>query len=176
MDTDVYYKIKNIYKKCKRSQFGKIIQCLCALAFYEELKCSPKEIDVKLSEGIDIVINKENQKYAIEVKTTSQNGISLQNKDFEAHEKYSDYTSLFCILKINLSSEILLIRQKRLKRKKTWSINELYTDDELKDLARRINEKLEKLIKEYSEGINQRGLKYLLEKLKEKNIRYSGER
>ena len=174
METDTYYKLKDILKKSGESQFGKIIQCLCALAFYKELKCSTKEIDLKLSEGIDIIINKENQRYAIEVKTTSKKEISLQDKDFEAYTKYPQYTPLFCILEINLHSKILLITQKRLARKKTWSIEELDTDDELKDLAERINKKFEELVKKNSEGIKNEGLRYLLEELKKEGIRYSG--
>ncbi|MFN3739496.1 MAG: hypothetical protein ACK4TF_02330 [Thermodesulfovibrionales bacterium] len=172
MKTETYYKLKDLSKKYGSSNFGKIVQCLCALSFYEELNCPPEKMNVNLVEGVDIIV--EEPKYAIEVKTTSGERISFQEKDFEGYERYTEYTSLFCILKIGLFSKLLLIKQGKLKRKKNWSINELYEDDDLKNLSKKINERFEQLIENNFTEISKNGLQYLLKQLRNKNIRYAG--
>lgn len=176
MKTKTFDKLQKLSQKYPSNNFGKIVQCLCALAFYEELKCNPNEITVNLVEGVDIIINSEEQKYAIEVKTTSRKEISLGEKDFEGYKKFDEqeYISIFCVLNMDLFSGLLLIRQKNLRRKKTWLIDELYEDDDLKDLSKKINERFEQLIENHFAEIEKKGLNYLLEKLKKENIRYAG--
>lgn len=175
MKTETYWFLEDIIKKHNESETGKILQCLLALSFYHLLKCKPEHISINLVEGVDIVIDYDDFKYAIEVKTTSRNNINMGEKDFYGLEKYNEkgYIPIVCVLKINLFSEWLLISPKRLKRKLTWNVEELFTDDEFKNLGVNLNNIFEELLDEYAFQIKDGGLGYLLKILKKENIKYS---
>jgi hypothetical protein len=87
LNTDVYYKLKNIHKKWRGPTFGQICQNLLALSF-AEIGCNPASIEVHNIEGVDIVIDDTNfGKYAIEVKTTSRDTINFGEKDYNGLKK-----------------------------------------------------------------------------------------
>jgi Holliday junction resolvase len=177
LNTDVYYKLKNIHEKWREKKFGQICQDLLALSF-AEMGCNPASIEVHNIEGIDIVIDDTNfGKYAIEVKTTSGETINFVEKDYKGLTKYSenDYETILAVLKIDLQKEWILADVSRKAQKYNLKVNALYTADKYKELAKRVNENFEKLVKENYKEILESGEKYLREKLKGKKIKCSGE-
>ncbi|MEO0264646.1 MAG: hypothetical protein ABIM17_05315 [candidate division WOR-3 bacterium] len=149
---------------------------MLGLSLYEALKCPPECININLVEGVDIIVECKDFKYAIEVKTTKGSQINIGEKDFEGLKKYKEngYTPLITIIKIDLHSQWLFINPERLKRKSSWNINELYTDDIYKNLSEKVNEAFEELVLKYAQEIQDNGVRYLLDILREKKIRYSG--
>ncbi len=176
MRTDTYKALDNIFKKYREKQTGIILQCLLGLSLYATLKCPPECININLIEGVDIIVECKDFKYAIEVKTTKGRQINLGEKDFEGLKKYkgNEYTPLMAILKIDLHSQWLFINPERLGRKSSWNINELYTDDIYKNLSEKVNEMFEEMVSKYAQELKDSGSSFLLEILKEKKIRYSG--
>jgi Holliday junction resolvase len=177
LNTDVYYKLKNIHKKWRGPTFGQICQNLLALSF-AEIGCNPASIEVHNIEGVDIVIDDTNfGKYAIEVKTTSRDTINFGEKDYNGLKKFSQkgYISILAVLKLDMMKEWIFANAKKLKPKSNLSVNSLYTDEAFMKKRNSINENFEKLVKENYEGILEEGGKFLIEKLKEKKIKYSGE-
>ncbi len=173
MRTDTYIALNKILEKYE-NEMGKLLQCLLGLSIYEALKCPPECININLVEGVDIIVECKDFKYAIEVKTTKGGQINIGGKDFEGLKKYKEngYTPLITILKINLHSQWLFINPERLERKFSWNINELYTDDIYKNLSEKVNEAFEELVSEHAQKSQNNGLSYLLEILKEEKIRY----
>ncbi|MCX7943941.1 MAG: hypothetical protein N2746_05470 [Deltaproteobacteria bacterium] len=178
MKTDTYYSLVEIINKHNESETGKILQCMLALSFHHLLNCEAKYITINLVEGVDIVVDLDEFKYAIEVKTTSRDAIKIGEKDFGGLEKYKEkgYIPIICVLKIDLHSEWLLIDLDKLRRrrKSTWNNSDLYTDDRFKELSKNLNSTFEKLLLEYATQIIENGLTYLLKILRERGIKYSG--
>ncbi|MEM5831273.1 MAG: hypothetical protein ABIM98_09120 [candidate division WOR-3 bacterium] len=175
MRTEIYTALNKILKKYK-NQVGKILQCLLGLSLYKILECPPECININLVEGVDIVVEYENLKYAIEVKTTTGGQINIEGKDFEGLKRYREngYIPLITILHIDLHSEWLFVNPERVERKFTWNIKELYTDQIYKNLSEKVNRAFEELVSKHVQKIQDNGLKYLLKILKEEKIRYSG--
>lgn len=176
MNTDVYYKLENIHTKWQEKTFGQICQDLLALSI-AEIGCNPSSIEVHNIEGVDIVIDDTNfGKYAIEVKTTSKDTINFGEKDYNGLKKFSQkgYISILAVLKLNIMKEWIFVNAKKLKPKSNLSVNSLYTDETFIEKCKSINENFEKLVKENYERILEEGEKFLIEKLKEKKIKYSG--
>jgi Holliday junction resolvase len=176
MNIDVYYKLEDILNKWGGKIFGQICQDLLALSF-AEMGCNPASIEVHNIEGVDIVIDDTNfGKYAIEVKTTSKDTINFGEKDHNGLKKFSQrgYISILAVLRLDIMKEWIFANAKKLKPKSNLSVNSLYTDEAFMKKCNSINENFEKLVKENYEGIFKKGEKYLKEKLKEKNIKYSG--
>jgi len=176
LNTDVHYKLENIHNTWKDKIFGQICQDLLTLSF-AEMGCNPASIEVHNIEGVDIVIDDTNfGKYAIEVKTTSGKTINFGEKDYKGLKKYAEnnYSIILAVLKMDLHSEWILADVSGRAQNSNLKVNALYTEDKYKELAERVNKNFEKLAKENYEGILESGEKYLKEKLKEKEIRYSG--
>ena len=177
MDTDVYYKLKNIHNKWREKIFGQICQNLLALSI-AETDCNPASIEVHNIEGVDIVIDDNTLgKYAIEVKTTCGETINFGEKDYKGLTKYSEnnYETILAVLRIDLQKEWILADVSGKAQKSNLKVNALYTADKYKELAKRVNENFEKLVKENYKEILESGEKYLREKLKGEKIKYSGE-
>jgi Holliday junction resolvase len=177
MNTDIYYKLIEIHKKWGDKIVGQLCQDLLAISIVE-MGCNPASIEVHNIEGVDIVIDDTNfGKYAIEVKTTSGETINFGEKDYKGLTKYSenDYETILAVLKIDLQKEWILADASRRTQKYNLKVNALYTADKYKELAKKINENFEKLVKENYKEILESGEKYLREKLKDKKIKYSGE-
>lgn len=176
MRTETHIALNKMLEKYSENQMGKILQCLLGLSLYEILKCPPECINIKLVEGVDIIVECKDFKYAIEVKTTTGEQINIGEKDFEGLKKYKQngYTPLMAILKIDLLSQWLFINPERLKKKSSWNINELYTDDIYKNLSKKVNEMFEEMVLKYAQKVQDNGSSSLLEILKENKIRYSG--
>jgi len=175
MKSEIYSIFNDISRNHNEREIGKICQCLLALTFLE-IGYQPKEIDVRLVEGVDIVLKGHN-KYAIEVKTTNKNTISIGKKDFGELSKYKEngYIPVLCVLKIDLGGEWKIINPERLKRKNSWRFTELYTDTEFEELAKYINKIFEEKVKEYGIKIRDKGLSYLIEILRNIGIKYYSE-
>jgi Holliday junction resolvase len=176
LNTDVYYKLKNIHKKWREKTFGQICQDLLALSI-AEMGCNPASIEVHNIEGVDIVIDDTNfGKYAIEVKTTSKDTINFGEKDHNGLKKFSQrgYISILAVLRLDIMKEWIFANAKKLKPKSNLSVNSLYTDEAFMKKCNSINENFEKLVKENYREILESGEKYLREKLKGKKIKYSG--
>ena len=174
MNQETYSIFKDISKKHKEREVGKICQCILALTFIE-IGYQPEKITVNLVEGVDLILEGDS-KYAIEVKTTNKNKITVGEKDLGELSKYKEngYISVLCALKIDLGGEWKLINPERLKRKSTWKFNELYTDIEFKELEKNINEIFEKKVKANAIEIRDKGLSYLIGILKKEGIKHSG--
>jgi len=175
LNTEVFRKLKNIHNRWGEKIFGQICQDLLALSI-AEMDCNPASIEVHNIEGVDIVIDDTNfGKYAIEVKTTSGSGktINFGEKDYKGLTKYSEngYETILAVLKIDLQKEWILANVSRKAQKYNLKVNALYTADKYKELAKMINENFEKLVKENCKEILESGEKYLREKLREKNIK-----
>ncbi|MEM4605941.1 MAG: hypothetical protein QW103_02820 [Candidatus Pacearchaeota archaeon] len=174
MQTETYNFLREISKNF--SEVGKVLQCLLGLAFYKALeKCNPYSISINLVEGVDINIECESFKYAVEVKITQGDHISLKKKDFEGLKKFKEkgYLTLIGILRLDLHSEWIFVHpEKFAKRKYTWKINELYTEDFFKELGKKINDLFESLILNYASQVKEKGLRGVLAILKKENIRY----
>ncbi|MHA2621513.1 MAG: hypothetical protein V2G42_07735 [bacterium JZ-2024 1] len=176
MRTETYIALSKMLEKYSENQLGKILQSLLGLSLYETLNCPPECITLNLVEGVDIIVECKDFKYAIEVKTTKGRRINIGEKDFEGLKKYKEnsYTPLMAILKIDLHSQWLFINPERLERKFFWNINEVYTDDIYKNVSEKVNGAFEELVLKHSQEIQDNGSNYLLEILKEKKIRCSG--
>lgn len=173
MDTDVYYLLSEIKNKFRERIFGQICQDLLALAlepFFHE------NIEVRNIEGVDIIINDEKQKYAIEVKTTSGGTINLAVKDCEGLKKFQaqGYEPILAALKWEMGAEWIFYDAQRLKPKSNLAVNGLYTADKYKKMAAAVQQHFEEEVKANYSGILTEGLEYLTNKLKEKNLKYSG--
>jgi len=173
MDTDVYYLLKDIKEKYGARRFGHICQNLLALALNEIFKT--KDMEVRNVEGVDIVI--ENPKYAIEVKTTSKSKINFAKKDFEGLEDYKNrgYESFLAVLSINMNAEWMFISVERLRHSGSYSIGRFYTDNKYKKFASQAQKYFEDIVKKYYERISSEGERVLIESLREKGLKYSGE-
>lgn len=177
MSSDVYYKLLKVKEKYKGQIFGQICQNLLALSFAE--KFEGKDIEVRNVEGVDIVINSRDKKYAIEAKTTSGENINFAQKDFDGLQKHKDqgYEIILAVLKsadYETSAKWIFYNAKNLRAKTNLSVNRLYTDDVFKELAQSIQKLFEKLLTNYYTKILEKGQEYLIKLLKDKGLKYSG--
>ncbi len=176
MKTETYERLKEIQRNFGATQFGQICQNLLALSFVE-LGCSCKKIEVNNVEGVDILIYDEQfGKYAVEVKTTSGNIINFGEKDHRGLRRYSEngYKPILAVLKIDLFGGWILCNAEKLHRSQNINVDTLYTDEDLKNLAKSLNEMFENIVETYYQKILEKGQQYLQEILKEKGIKYTG--
>jgi len=177
METEVYYKLTDIRTRWGERILGQICQDLLALSFVR-IGCKPESISVHNIEGIDIVIDDMDfGRYAIEVKTTSNDEVRLENKDYEGLRRYqqNNYKTILAVLKIELFKDWILADGSRFTGFCSLQVNGLYTPEEYKDIAQRINKAFEELVKTYGNGILYGGQEYLKEMLRKEGIKYSGE-
>jgi Holliday junction resolvase len=176
METGVYFKLVDLRNRYGEQVLGQICQDLLALSFVK-IGCNPASISVHNIEGVDIIFDDNNfGKYAIEVKTTSNDEITFGKKDYDGLRKYlhNDYKPILAILKIGYFKDWVFIEGERLPRPCTLNVNGLYTSEEYKGLAEKINKAFEELVLCYGREILNKGQGFLKEKLKNEGIRYSG--
>lgn len=175
MKTETYERLSEILKRYDMKTSGKIIQCLLGLSFWR-LTPPPKNLEINLIEGIDIFVEHESLKYAIEVKTTTKDNITIGQKDLKGLEKYSasDYIPVIAVLKVDLHSNWIFKNALNMTKKLTWKVSELCSDKELDDLNAKVSPIYESLMCKHYIEIRERGLDHLLLVLKKENIRYSG--
>lgn len=175
MDTDVFYKLVEIKKRYKAQGLGQICQNLLALALKK--KFPNATIEVKNVEGVDIIIDANDNKYAVEVKTTSGDNVNFEEKDFRGLQTHRErgYKPILAVLKIDMSKEWIFCEAKSLKPKTTLSVNTLYTDDEFKELVKDVHIFFEKILKNHYKNIMQKGPEALLCELKKEGLKYSGD-
>jgi len=175
VDTDTYNNLTKIKNERKEKVFGQICQNFLALAL--SYIFPPEKIEVRNVEGVDIVIDDQTNKYAIEVKTTSKNAINFSKKDYKGLQNYRcrNYKAILAVLKLDMHSEWIFKSADKLNSSGSKQVGELYTDEEYKDLARKVQEKFEEIVNKNSLNILSNGENYLIRLLKEKGLKYSGE-
>ncbi len=170
MKTDVYNKLKNIVEKHKPSEFGGICQDLLALSFAES---KWDKLEVHDVEGIDILYDGELGKFAIEVKTTTKKEISVGEKDCQGLKrmKKEGYIPILAVLRLDMFNDWIFYKAEKLKPASNLSVNIIYTHDELKEVAKKINENFENLVMKHYKELYDKGRRYIISELKKEGIK-----
>lgn len=108
MKRNTFNRLKKIRNKFGSQQFGKIVQKLLALSFYEMGYTHIVERGVQ---GVDIDIKgKEGKKYAIEVKTTNKSSINLSYDNIQAlrNRAKDSYSPVIAVLRLRIFDNWIL--------------------------------------------------------------------
>ncbi|MEO0073010.1 MAG: hypothetical protein ABIK10_06260 [candidate division WOR-3 bacterium] len=103
MKTEVYEKLEDLHKKYGPREFGKICQKLLAIAFREAGFSCVAESERGV-QGVDIgEAVRGDEKYSIEVKTTTTDYIYYEKKDEDGlrYKKEQGYQPILAVLKID---------------------------------------------------------------------------
>ncbi len=170
MRTDVYIKLKEIVKKHGPSESGGICQDLLALSFAES---KWKKLEVHDVEGIDILYEGDLGKFAIEVKTTTREEISVGEKDCQGLKKAEKegYIPILAVIKLDVFDEWIFYKTNNMKPKSNLSVNSIYTHDKLKRSEKIINETFENLLEEHYKNLYDNGRRYIISLLKMRGIK-----
>ncbi len=176
MEVDTYYHLENLRKTLGSSLLGQVCQNLLALSFYEVLSLSSEDIEINNVEGIDILIENKERKWAIEVKITSQDRIVLGKKDIRTLENYErkGFLSLLAILPIRMDKEWILYPFSRVGKRETLEISLLSTKKDLRALQKDLQKSFEDLIRRYAFSIQKEGERFTLDLLKKYHLKRSG--
>jgi Holliday junction resolvase len=172
-------KLKKLKEKFNPKELGQIFQDLLAIAF-SKIGIPEENIDVSNVEGVDIIIDNENfGKYAIEVKTTSTDYINFGQKDLEGLKKYQNngyksYLAAFKLKDLDFAKWIFMSINNLPFKKSNLSVNSLFTSDDFKEEAKKLNEEFENLLNDYADEILKNGLKYLTDEIKRRGLKCSG--
>lgn len=150
--------------------FGKIVQKLLALSFYEIGGANIIERGVQ---GVDIDITLEsNQKYALEVKTTEQLSFSLSSDNVQAllERTHDGYQPIIAVLRLAPLENWVFAKM---------SINEIPTGEilierlrqyRMKDLENKLCPKFDIVTQKHFKGVLAGGEQYLKEQLRKVGI------
>jgi len=115
MNTETYERLKRLYDKYGAQEFGKLCQKFLALAFGA---AGYGHIVERGVQGVDVDAARENEeKYAIEVKTTVTNSITFEDKDVAGLQKRKEdsYQPLLAVLRFNRFSNWLFANADAIK-------------------------------------------------------------
>jgi len=169
MKIRTYELLEDLHGKFGAQEFGKICQKLLAIAFQ---KAGYKHIVERGVQGVDIDAAKNNEeKYAIEVKTTTKDTVKFGIKDKESlQERAKDgYKPILAILHLAILSEWYFVKADKIKPKTNLSIV-LLRPYRLRDLEESISPFFNEAVEEHFEGTKMMGQEYLNSVLKRKGI------
>lgn len=104
MDASAFNLLDQIRKKHGTGDFGKVAQKLLAIVF---CRLGYSHIEERGVQGVDIDVGKDGAKYAVEVKTTGSDAVTIEEKDVSGLQRRAKdgYSPAFAILKISLLSD-----------------------------------------------------------------------
>ena len=161
MKFGTFEKLEKLYKKFGPQEFGKICQKLLALSFQ---KAGFKYVgeSERGVQGVDIgeAVRGE-EKYSIEVKTTTKNIIRYEQKDAEGllHQKNMGYQPVLAVLKLEIFSDWFFIKADKLKPGNIFI--ESLRVYRLRDLENEINPLFDETVEEHFVLTLEEGQKYL---------------
>lgn len=117
MKTEIYDRLKMLYDKYGPQEFGKLCQKFLAIAFQKAGYACVAETERGV-QGVDIgEVEKGDEKYTIEVKTTITNSIHYEQKDVEGlqYKKEKGYQPVLAVLRLDRFSDWIFAKADTLK-------------------------------------------------------------
>ena len=117
MKTETYRSLIKLHIKFKPQEFGKICQKILAISFQESGYNCVAETERGV-QGVDIgEVEKGDEKYSIEVKTTNKDIIYYGQKDLDGlkYQKEKGYEPIIAVLRLDMFSDWIFARADRLK-------------------------------------------------------------
>lgn len=168
MKFETFEKLERLYKKYKAQEFGKICQKLLALSFQKAGFNYVGESERGV-QGVDIgeAVRGE-EKYSIEVKTTTKNIIRYEQKDAEGllHQKNMGYQPVLAVLRLEIFSDWFFVKADKLKPGNIFI--EGLRAYRLHDLENEINPLFDEIMEEHFVQTLKEGQKYLDNVLRKK--------
>ncbi len=168
MNTKTFEQLKSLYDTVGGQEFGKLCQKLLAIAFQKAGYSCVAESERGV-QGVDIgEVEKGDEKYSIEVKTTTTDYVTYEKKDEEGlkYKKEKGYTPVLAVLKLDRFSDWFFIKADSLK------VGRIYIDSlrpfRMHNLEQKISPYFEKTVEEHYKGALQHGQSYLDNVLKQK--------
>ena len=173
MKVRTFQRLHNIREKFGPQLFGKIAQKLLALAFYD---AGYPYIVERGVQGVDIdAANAQDKKYALEVKTTDSDTISISQDNIDAlQDRASDgYVPIIAALRVQMFEQWVIARfplnQIRpgsilLSRLRAYRVD---------DLEASVNPAFETVVNQHFNGVLARGEHYLIEHLAQKHTEHT---
>lgn len=170
MKTEIFDRLKNLYDKSRPQEFGKLCQKFLAIAFQKAGYTCVAETERGV-QGVDIgEVEKEDEKYTIEVKTTITNSIHYGQKDIEGlqYQKEKGYQPILAVLRLERFSDWIFAKADKIKPGSIY-INNLRAY-RLHKLEQSIQPWFDETIKEHFKDALQGGQEYLDNVLRQKGI------
>lgn len=168
MKTETYERLKALYSKYGPREFGKLCQKFLAIAFQKAGYSCVAESERGV-QGVDIgEVEKGDEKYSIEVKTTVTNYINYDKKDEEGlrYKKEKGYQPILAVLQLNRFSDWFFAKADELRA------GSLYIDSlrihRMRELEKVISPYFDETIKQHYERALQEGQSYLDNVLRQK--------
>lgn len=161
MKTEIYERLKTLHNKYGPQEFGKICQKFLAIAFQEAGYSCVAESERGV-QGVDIgEVERGDEKYSIEVKTTITAHINYEQKDEEGliYKKRQGYQPVLAVLKLDRFSHWLFARSDKLKAGRISIIS--LRAYRLDNLEGEISRYFDEAVKEHYENTLEGGQNYL---------------
>lgn len=170
MKTEIYDKLEKLHDKYGPREFGKLCQKFLAIAFQKAGYSCVAESERGV-QGVDIgEIEKGDEKYSIEVKTTITDYINYEKKDEEGlrYKKEQGYQPILAVLKLDRFSDWVFEKADGLKAER------IYIDSlriyRMRELESNISPLFDETVMEHYERSLQEGQSYLDNVLRQKGI------
>lgn len=150
--------------------FGKIVQKLLALSFYEVGFTNIVERGVQ---GVDIdITGTSNQKFAFEVKTTEKLSISLSSDNVDAlRDRSKDgYSPVIAVLRLFPLEDWIFAKIPIDEIPTGEALIESLMQYRMKDLENQLTSIFDKVVRKHFDGTLKKGEQYLKEQLKQVGI------
>ena len=159
MKTETYERLKSLYDRWDSREFGKLSQKFLAIAFR---RGGYTHIEGRGVQGVDFdAANGQEERYAVEVKTTLARSVSFKKKDVEGliRRKKDGYEPILAVLRLERFSDWILARAETIKS------GSLYIDTlrahRLSHLEQRIGPIFDGVLEDHFRGAMQEGQSYL---------------
>lgn len=161
MDTKSFELLNELYTRHGAQEFGKICQKILAIALIEAGYSCVAESERGV-QGVDIgEVEKGDEKYSIEVKTTKTDYINYKKKDKDGlqYKKEQGYQPILAVLKLDRFTEWFFVKADDIK------VGNIYIDRlrvyRLLEFEKKISEFIDKTIRKHYNGMLEEGQSYL---------------
>lgn len=168
MKTEIYERLKILYDEYGPQEFGKLCQKFLAIAFKKAGYRCVQETERGV-QGVDIgEVEKGDEKYTIEVKTTITNFINYEQKDVEGlqYQKEKGYQPVLAVLQLDRFSDWFFAKADTLRA------GSIYIDSlrvyRLRELEKKISPLFDDTINKHYKETLQKGQSYLDNVLRQK--------